>query len=219
MIAMPGESDDFEQVLLAARGGAEWALSALYRRTHPSLVVYLRAHVRGEEEDLASDVWLEVASGLASFAGDEPGFRRLVFTIARRRAIDHGRKIGRRRTDLTDMSTLGDLRDRMDTESLALDSLASNDAVDIIRATLPPDQADVVLLRVLGGLSVAEVADIVGRRPAAVSVLQHRALRRLARRLSPGRVANSGMVDDGGDGAAGSAPSPTVMPDLQDPVP
>jgi RNA polymerase sigma-70 factor (ECF subfamily) len=37
------------------------------------------------------------------------------------------------------------------------------------------------LLRVVAGLSVEEVAGIVGKTPGAVRVIQHRALRRLAR--------------------------------------
>ena len=50
-------------------------------------------------------------------------------------------------------------------------------------AELPADQAEVVALRVQGGLEIAEVARIVGKRPGAVRVLAHRGLRRLARRL------------------------------------
>ena len=50
-------------------------------------------------------------------------------------------------------------------------------------ATLPTGQAEVVLLRVVAGLDVAEVATIVGKKAGAVRVLQHRALKRLSRRL------------------------------------
>jgi RNA polymerase sigma-70 factor (ECF subfamily) len=50
-------------------------------------------------------------------------------------------------------------------------------------AELPADQAEVVALRVLGGLEVAEVARIVGKRPGTVRVLAHRGLRRLAQRV------------------------------------
>ena len=50
-------------------------------------------------------------------------------------------------------------------------------------ATLPPDQAEVILLRVLGGLPVADVARIMAKRPGAVRVIQHRALRRLAEQM------------------------------------
>ncbi len=51
-------------------------------------------------------------------------------------------------------------------------------------ASLPPDQAEVVLLRVLGDLSVREVGEIMGKRPGSVRVLQHRALKRLALQVS-----------------------------------
>src|SRR5215207_3538673 len=51
-------------------------------------------------------------------------------------------------------------------------------------AALPPVQAEVVLLRVLAGFEVADVAEIVGKKPGAVRVLQHRALQRLAEQLS-----------------------------------
>jgi RNA polymerase sigma-70 factor (ECF subfamily) len=49
---------------------------------------------------------------------------------------------------------------------------------------LPPDQADVVLLRVLADLSVKDVAEILGKQPGAVRALQHRAIRRLANILA-----------------------------------
>jgi hypothetical protein len=56
-------------------------------------------------------------------------------------------------------------------------------------AQLSADQAEVVALRVLGGLEVAEVARIVGKRPGAVRVLAHRGLRRLANLLKSAELA------------------------------
>jgi RNA polymerase sigma-70 factor, ECF subfamily len=47
-------------------------------------------------------------------------------------------------------------------------------------AALPPDQAEAVALRVIGELSVADVAEVMGRREGHVRVLVHRGLRRLA---------------------------------------
>jgi len=69
-----------------------------------------------------------------------------------------------------------------DVEEEAMAGLTTEAAIARI-ATLPPDQAEVVLLRILGGLSVREVAAITGKRPGTVRVLQHRALRRLAREV------------------------------------
>jgi RNA polymerase sigma-70 factor (ECF subfamily) len=51
-------------------------------------------------------------------------------------------------------------------------------------AALPADQAEVIVLRVIAGLDVAEVAAVTGMRPGTVRVLTHRALRRLAQQLS-----------------------------------
>jgi RNA polymerase sigma-70 factor (ECF subfamily) len=67
-------------------------------------------------------------------------------------------------------------------EQEAMTALTTEAAIARI-ATLPSNQAEVVLLRVLAGLSVREVAAIVGKRPGTVRVLQHRALRRLAREV------------------------------------
>ena len=75
----------FESVLAGAQVGAEWALTILYRDLHPRVLRYLSVREPGEAEDLASDVWLDVAQGIGRFRGDEDGFRAWVFTIARRR--------------------------------------------------------------------------------------------------------------------------------------
>jgi RNA polymerase sigma-70 factor (ECF subfamily) len=58
-------------------------------------------------------------------------------------------------------------------------------------AELPADQTEVVALRVLGGLEVAEVARIVGKRPGAVRVLAYRGLRRLAKLLKAADLARA----------------------------
>ena len=62
-------------------------------------------------------------------------------------------------------------------------SLQADAAVALI-ASLPSDQCDVVLLRVIGDLSVADVAKILDKRPGAVRALQHRALKHLAQIVS-----------------------------------
>ncbi len=54
----------FPTILAAARAGEEWALAELYRDLHPRILRYLRALEPAEAEDLASEVWLDVARGL-----------------------------------------------------------------------------------------------------------------------------------------------------------
>jgi RNA polymerase sigma-70 factor (ECF subfamily) len=48
-------------------------------------------------------------------------------------------------------------------------------------ATLPAGQAEMVMLRVVAGLDVADVAELVGKKPGTVRVTVHRALQTLAR--------------------------------------
>jgi RNA polymerase sigma-70 factor (ECF subfamily) len=171
----------FEDVLAAARAGAEWAVTALYRDVHPPLLAYLRALEPRDADDLASDVWLGIGRGLPRFEGDEAAFRGWAFTIARRRVIDLRRRRGRRQTEPAATEDFVAVPGDHDTEAAAFDALSADEVRHHIVELLPPDQAEVVLLRVVAGLDAAQVAEVLGKRPGAVRVLQHRALRRLAK--------------------------------------
>ena len=176
----------FDGIFAAARLGEEWAVAAIWRDLHPRLLRYLRVTVRdGGVEDLASDVWLEVASGLGRFAGDRQAFLRWTFTICRRRVIDGGRREARRRTDPVPPEVLELHAPKVDGElagRLALDAALAH------LSRLPRDQAEVILLRVVVGLDADSVGEILGKRPGTVRVLQHRGLERLAAVLVDERV-------------------------------
>jgi len=66
-----------------------------------------------------------------------------------------------------------------DAADLALDNLATLKAIAVI-ASLPPMQAEVVMLRVVAGLDNETVARLLGRTPGAIRVSAHRGLQRLA---------------------------------------
>jgi RNA polymerase sigma-70 factor, ECF subfamily len=174
--------EQFGPVLVAARAGAEWALAALYREFHPGLLRYFRAQEPNDGEDLVTETWLDAAAGLDRFQGDEWAFRRWLFTIARRRLIDHRRRRARMPYTAAGLDAVGGRPGPDDTEDAVLAADETEAALARI-AALPPDQGEVILLRVLAGLDVAEVAEIVGKKPGAVRVLQHRALQRLAEQL------------------------------------
>lgn len=176
--------DRFPDVLAAAQGGAEWAWTELYRDLNPPLLRYLGAQARARAEDLASDTWLAAARGLTGFAGPEDAFRAWLFTIARRRVIEHWRHDGRRPEAPAALESLDWRAAPDDPAATATAVLSARQAAEAISGLLPPDQADVVLLRVVAGLDVAQVAQILGKRPGTVRVLQHKALRRLADRFS-----------------------------------
>ena len=92
-------------------------------------VRYLYARAPGQEEDLASEVWLDAPRGLPAFSGDEDDFGRWIFTIARRRAIDAGRKRQRRKTDVSPPSTFAAVAGDADPEGSVVERLAGDEAV------------------------------------------------------------------------------------------
>jgi RNA polymerase sigma-70 factor (ECF subfamily) len=128
--------------------------------------------------------WLDAARGLTSFEGDGDDFRRWLFTIARRRMVDPFRREGRR-VDTTPITGHDDPGGSDGAAGEALAGLAAQEAIAALVRDLPESQAEVVLLRVVADLSVEDVAQLTGRSPGAVRVLQHRALRRLATLWDP----------------------------------
>ena len=178
--------DQFSGILAAARTGAEWAWAALYRDLAPSVLGYLRARDAADPEDLTGEVFLQVVRGLAGFSGDEPNFRAWVFTIAHHRLIDDRR--GRARRPVETVADLPETARRSgNAEDEALDALASERVRRII-GRLAPEQCDVLLLRVMGGLTVAEVAQTMDKSTGAVKALQRRGLAHVERVLAKDRV-------------------------------
>ena len=171
----------FDDILVAAQAGAGWAFEVLYRDLAPTVTGYLRLHGAAEPDDLASEVFLGVFNGLAGFSGDEDALRAWVFTIAHRRLVDDWRRRSRR-PQVTDDD--GGLAAHVggDVEDDAFTSLGT-ESVHRICALLPDDQRAVVLLRVLGDLTVEQVAQVMGRSVASVKALQRRGVRALGGEL------------------------------------
>jgi RNA polymerase sigma-70 factor (ECF subfamily) len=179
--------DEFPVVLAAAQDGNEGAFTVLWRDANPALLRYLRVISPESAEDVAADTWLRVVRGLAGFRGDETNWRAWVFTIARRRAIDERRRRIRHPARPLDELAPGDAPAAPDTADIAIANLQTDAAIALIR-TLPPLQAEAILLRVVGGLDTHAAAELLGRSPGAVRVAAHRGLRRLAAMLAEAGV-------------------------------
>ena len=173
--------EDFPSVLARVQEGDEDAFAMLWRDLNPSLLRYLT--LSGEPaEDIASDTWTTVVKGLRRFTGDEGAWRAWVFTTARRRAVDAGRR--RARAALLERTLASfPVEDHLDPADAVGSSLDTDAALRLV-AQLSPLQAEVIVLRVLTGLPTEEVAKIVGRTPGAVRIAAHRGLRRLEKILS-----------------------------------
>jgi RNA polymerase sigma-70 factor (ECF subfamily) len=178
--------DRFEAVLRAAAAGDNEAFGELWRAAHPPLLRYLRVMCGDAADDVASETWLRAIPALDRFSGDENAFRGWLVVVARNHYRDLARRAARRPEDLSaDMAEHLSAAGAADTADAVLERRSTAAALRLV-ATLPPDQAELVVLRVVVGLDVADVARIVGRSPGAVRVAVHRALRTLADRLREG---------------------------------
>jgi RNA polymerase sigma-70 factor (ECF subfamily) len=189
------DEEDLSLALAAARDGDEHGFAVLWRSLQPALLRYLTVVVGDAAQDVASETWLQAARDLRRFRGDARGFRVWLFRLARNRGLDERRRAARRPAEPHPHVEVNAVAADAATE--ALDRLGTDWALAVI-ASLPADQAEAVLLRVVAGLDVAQTADVLGKRPGAVRVAAMRGLRRLAAdrevhahrdaALPPGRV-------------------------------
>jgi RNA polymerase sigma factor (sigma-70 family) len=177
----------FDDVLVAAQSGAAWAFERLYNELAPAVAGYLRVQGAAEPDDLTSEVFLGVFRGLGGFVGDEGRFRSWVFTIAHRRLTDERRRRGRR-PDGESLDGHEEVRSGGDVEAEALAALGGAWVRGLLDS-LSPDQRTVLTLRIIGDLTVEQVAEAIGKRPGAVKALQRRGLAALRRALEGQEVA------------------------------
>jgi RNA polymerase sigma factor (sigma-70 family) len=174
-----GES--FEGVLAAARAGEEWAWRAIYQDLAPAVLGYLRASGEAEPEDLMGEVFVQLVRDLATFDGGEQQFRAWVFTVAHHRLLDERRR--RRRRPVQPAEAVGEQEIGGDAEEDALARLGETQVRSAL-SRLSRDQRNVLLLRLLGDLTVHQVARALGKTPGAVKALQRRGLAALKREIS-----------------------------------
>jgi RNA polymerase sigma-70 factor, ECF subfamily len=196
---------DLAPLVVSAQGGDDEAFRGLYRAVQPGLLRYLRALVGDDAEDVASETWLQVARDLRNFRGKE-GFRAWVATVGRHRAMDHLRHHRRRPAVATPTEELLDLPGAGDTAGQAVESISTDAALALIR-TLPRDQAEAVLLRVVVGLDAETAGKVLGKRAGAVRTASYRGLRRLAEQLDQLTAAPRRQSDVGVTPTLSPAPS------------
>lgn len=172
--------DAFAVLLHEARTGDPEAFDDLVRWLEGPLVGFLRARGADDPDGTANEVLVRVFGGIARFEGGAAQFRAWVFTIARNALVDERRRHARRPDAVPTVPD--EIPDRSTDD--AAERLGERERVDALLAGLTDEQREVLLLRIVAGLSVDETAEAVGRRAGAVRALQHRALGRLRTTLS-----------------------------------
>lgn len=176
-----GES--FPEVLQAARTSAEWAWTALYRDLAPLVAGYLRSRGARQPEDLTGEVFAQIARNLPTFQGGEAEFRSWVLVIAHHRLLDERRHLSRHPEDPTDDVMIHARAATGDVEQEAMVHLGT-ERVRRYFDRLSEDQREVLLLRIVAGLTVDEVALAVGKKPNSVKALQRRGLAALRQEIA-----------------------------------
>lgn len=177
---------DDSQLIPWVRRGDELAWEVFVRRFQ-GRVFALAYHYTGHGEDardLAQEVFVRVYQNLNQVP-DEPGCLPWILRIARNAAIDHLRR-AKARPPLGDLpaETLFDLRSPEpdpETVHLAADRKA---AVHRALQEVTDLNREILILKEIQGLSVEEIAGILGVPAGTVKSRAHRARLELAEKLS-----------------------------------
>lgn len=179
-----------EQYVAAAVDGDPRARERLLEEIRPLVLRYCRARlgrqetVIGSAEDVAQDVCVAVLAALPTYTVKGLSFRAFVYGIAAHKVTDTFRAIGRNRSEpVADVPDTGVVLDGP--EHLAL-TAELNQRLGGLLGVLTERQREVLVLRVVVGLSAEETAQTVGSTPGAVRVTQHRALARLRQLVTGG---------------------------------
>ena len=175
--------DRFELLIEAARRGEEQAWSEIWSDLSPAVLGYLRGSGVADPEDVLGETFLHVARDLPKFEGDWDRFRAWVFTIAHHRLIDARRRSARRPAQLVAEPPEPPGPPAPDAAEEALAEI-SRERVFQVLESLSPDQRAVMLLRVIGDLSLDQVADALGKRTGAIKQLQRRGMLAVRKALS-----------------------------------
>ncbi|MEJ2735050.1 MAG: sigma-70 family RNA polymerase sigma factor [Anaerolineae bacterium] len=173
--------DKENRLILRAKQGDKQAIAELYTGHVDAIYRYIWPRVRDEAiaEDLTAQVFLKALEGLPGYEPSGKPFLAWLYRIAYARVVDHWRKQERRATLPLD-ETLPAREPRPGALLEAEDDWIT--AIDLL-AQLTDDQQEVVMLRFIGEMSLAEVAEIMGKTLGATKAVQHRALASLARLL------------------------------------
>ena len=180
---MTFSGDGLDEVVVQAVAGDREALGKVLGIIRPIIVRYCRARIGSAErsglsaDDVAQEVCLAAITALPRYKDQGRPFLAFVYGIAAHKVADAHRAAGRNKADATD--TLPDRASSdLGPEQMAIDS-ESAARMDRLLATLPEMQREIVILRVVVGMSAEETAEAVGSTAGAVRVAQHRAIAKL----------------------------------------
>jgi RNA polymerase sigma-70 factor (ECF subfamily) len=188
-------SDIDEGTIERARAGDQQALAAVYDWYLPRVYRYVLSRTGdvAEAEDLTEDVFLRMLGAIADYKRTSVPFSAWLFRIARNHLISYYRKNGLRKNHGTLDETVPDTKH--DPASIVEAQFMLGEVAEAVQK-LPDAQRDVIALRFAVGLSIAETAQVLGKRQGNVKALQHKAVSRLQKILlvEPKQLSAEGSI-------------------------
>ena len=167
-----------DHLVQQAQNGDPGAVEALYRQFADPIFryIYYRVSSQRDAEDLTTEVFIKMVEGLPNYRITGAPFEAWLYRIASSRVIDFHRRQSRRPESVLDDSVV-------DTNTHLEELVQRRQELEILRnilTQLSDDEQTLLILRFVDHRSHGDVAVIMGKTPAAVKAMQHRALQRLA---------------------------------------
>jgi RNA polymerase sigma-70 factor (ECF subfamily) len=166
--------EDESKLLRQASQGNKAALAEIYERYVDAVYrfMYYRVGDAATAEDLTAEVFTQVIEAISRYEDRGLPFGAWLFRIARARLVDHIRREKVR-------ETLPLSEEVLPSSEFSPEDILKDVYFASLLRYLTDEQRDVILLRFVGGLSNAEIAEVVGSNANAVKQMSYRALQRL----------------------------------------
>jgi RNA polymerase sigma-70 factor (ECF subfamily) len=175
-----------EYIVQQAIDGNRWAFTQIYDIYFDRIYryIYVRVRKQAEAEDLTQEVFIKALKAIGSYKIGKAPFASWLFRIAHNQVIDYVRKYAKNpETSLDDAPPSVGSEDPVAMTERKFEIAELNAAV----MELPPAQQEVISLRFVAGLPIADVAKILGKSEGTVKALQFNGTVSL-RRLLAGRI-------------------------------
>jgi len=171
-----------ENLVRQAVDGNQQAFTRLYDEHFDKIYryIYFRVSNQAEAEDLTQEVFLKALQAIGSYKWRDLPFAAWLFRIAHNQVIDHLRKRSKQKKAPLEEAAAVSMEDpvAMTEHKSEIEELTS--AVK----ELPSAQQEVISLRFISGLPIAEVAKTLGKSEGTVKALQFNGTVSLRRILS-----------------------------------
>ena len=189
-LEMQGDRDashSEKEIVGRAQQGEALSISILYERYYDRIFRYVSFKTSSfvESEDITAEVFVKMIQSIGSFRWQGYQFSSWLFKIAHNLVVDYYRKKGK--VAVVPLEAASSLHDESslnpeDVEHI-VDINLRMQSVQAALKELTDLQKEVIRLRFVAGLSVAETALVVDKKANAVKALQHAGLKKLKKLL------------------------------------